>query len=122
MDKIILTKIEFYAYHGVLEEEKRLGQKFQIDLEVHLDLSKAGQTDDVKHTLNYVGLYDVVKQTAQIERYDLLETIGEKIASRLLEKYPQIQTVRVKVIKPTPPIEGILAGTAIEIERSRAKQ
>ena len=119
MDKIFLNQVEFFAYHGVLEQEKTLGQKFIIDLEVQLDLKEAGQTDDVNKTINYVGLYDIVKQTAQLERYDLLEAIVENIASRLLEKYKTIQNVRVKIFKPSAPIAGILAGTAVEIERSR---
>lgn len=120
MDKIILKKMEFYAYHGVFDEEKKLGQRFFIDLEVYTDLRKAGQTDDVHFTINYAHLYDVVKQTAQVERYHLLETIAEKIAERLLNNFPQVSGVKIQVTKQTPPIDGILAGTTIEIERLRS--
>ncbi|MFC4767864.1 dihydroneopterin aldolase [Effusibacillus consociatus] len=119
MDKICLQAMEFYAFHGVLEEEARLGQKFRVDLEVTTDLRRAGQTDDLNYTLDYALLYEIVKQTAQLERYNLIEAVAETIASRLLANFPQIRNVRVKVTKLTPPIEGILAGACVEIERAQ---
>ncbi|WP_018131736.1 dihydroneopterin aldolase [Effusibacillus pohliae] len=119
MDKICLHAMEFYAYHGVLEEEAKLGQKFVVDLEVATDLRRAGETDNLDDTLSYVAIYDVVKQTVQAERYQLIEAVAETIAARLLRKFSRIESVRVKVTKVMPPIEGILAGASVEIERAR---
>lgn len=120
MDKICLRAMEFYAYHGVLEEEARLGQKFIVELELTTDLRRAGQTDDLHDTLNYVEIYEIVKQTAQNERYNLIEAVAETIAARILHNFQQVQMVSVKVTKVTPPIEGILAGASIAIERGRS--
>ena len=53
MDKIILKGIQFHGYHGVTEAERQLGQKYEIDLELMTDLSAAGKTDDLTHTINY---------------------------------------------------------------------
>lgn len=121
MDKIVLRGMEFYAYHGVLEEEEKLGQRFAVELEMAADLRRAGQTDNLRDTLNYVEVYDIVRQTAQRERYHLIETVAEKIAARVLECFPKVCSVRVKVTKTTPPIEGILAGVSVEIERGRER-
>lgn len=119
MDKICLQGMEFYAYHGVFPEEARLGQKFVVDVTLIADLHWAGQSDDLQDTLNYVLIYDIVKQTAQLERYNLVEAVAETIADRLLEQFSEVPKVIVKVTKVTPPIEGILAGAAVEIERER---
>lgn len=119
MDKILLQGMEFYAYHGVFKEEAKLGQKFIVDLELHTDLRRAGESDDLIDTLNYAEIFDIVKQTAQLERYKLVEAVAEKIASRLLEHFPPLAAAKVKVTKLSPPIEGILAGASVEIERGR---
>ncbi|GAX88634.1 dihydroneopterin aldolase [Effusibacillus lacus] len=119
MDKIYLQGMDFYAYHGVFPEEARLGQRFTVDLELACNLRRAGKTDKLEDTLNYVAVYDIVKQTAQEERYNLIETVAETIASRLMEQFAEILSVKVRVTKVTPPIEGIMAGAAVEIKRER---
>ncbi|BCJ87380.1 dihydroneopterin aldolase [Effusibacillus dendaii] len=119
MDKIILHRMEFYAYHGVFEEESKLGQKFLVDLELSTELSRAGQTDNLKDTLNYVHIYEIVKQTAQVERYRLIETVAETIASRILNRLSAVHSVQVTVTKVTPPLEGIMGGVSVQICRSK---
>ena len=57
MDKVYVEGMEFYGYHGVFEEENKLGQRFKVDLTAELDLSKAGKTDDLSYTINYAELY-----------------------------------------------------------------
>ena len=61
MDKIVLTGLHFYGYHGCLPEEKRHGQPFHIDLVLETDLERAGQTDDLTQTVDYSAVYGVVK-------------------------------------------------------------
>ncbi len=119
MDKICLQQMEFYAYHGVFQEEAKLGQKFLVDVTLHTDLRRAGHSDELSDTLNYVQIYEIVKKTAQLERYNLVETVAETIANRLLDQFAEVAKVNVKVTKVMPPIEGILAGAAVEIERER---
>lgn len=60
-DSIILNGMTFYAYHGVLPEEKTLGQRYSVRVELFLDLSKPGQTDDLADTVDYADIYEIIK-------------------------------------------------------------
>ena len=70
MDKIYIKDLQIFANHGVLKEEKKLGQKFLISLEVSLNLKKAGDTDDLKETINYAKLCEEVEEQFKKESYD----------------------------------------------------
>lgn len=119
MDKIYVNQMEFYGYHGVFPEETRLGQRFAVNLAVSVDLKKAGETDELEHSVNYGELYEVCKEIVEGKPYKLVEAVAERIAASLLEKFALISDVTVKVIKPDPPIPGHYQSVAVEITRSR---
>ncbi|MCL2217214.1 MAG: 2-amino-4-hydroxy-6-hydroxymethyldihydropteridine diphosphokinase [Defluviitaleaceae bacterium] len=121
MDKILIDGLEIFANHGVLEAEKQLGQKFIISAELELDLRSAGKTDDLSRTINYAEICDGIATLAKMETFDLIETCAEKIASYILQSYPSVKAVRVKVEKPAAPIKHSLRTVAIEIRRKRAQ-
>ncbi|WP_139492538.1 dihydroneopterin aldolase [Brevibacillus dissolubilis] len=118
MDKIYFNHMSFYGYHGVFEAEAQLGQRFYVDLELSLDLSKAGETDDLNDTVNYADIFDLVKKYVEGERYKLVETLTARIADQLLATFPFTE-VKVKVTKPNPPINGHYESVAIEMVRKR---
>jgi dihydroneopterin aldolase len=111
--------MEFYGYHGVFSEETRLGQRFAVDLSVSLDLKKAGETDELKYSVNYAELYQVCKDIVEGPPYKLVEAVAEKIAAGILTMFALIYEVTVKVIKPDPPIPGHYNSVAVEITRRR---
>lgn len=111
--------MEFYGYHGVFPEENRLGQRFIVDLMVSLDLKKAGETDNLEHSVNYGELYEICKKIVEGTPFKLLEAVAENISMCILETFPPISEVTVKVIKPDPPIPGHYQSVAVEITRSR---
>ncbi len=112
--KIIhLRKMEFYAYHGVLKEEKVLGQKFLVDIDIYL-LGSAESTDDLDDTVDYSKVYAVVKECVQKERFDLIEFLADRIASRLLQEFSCMK-VRVEVHKPHAPVPGIFEDISAEV-------
>lgn len=119
MDKIFVNRMEFYGNHGVFPEEKKLGQRFAVDLTAHLDLQKAGQTDKLEHSVNYGELYRICREIVEGEPVNLVETLASRIAARLLKEFPLISEVTVKVIKPDPPIPGHYQSVAVEITRRR---
>lgn len=119
MDKIYVNQMEFYGYHGVFSEETRLGQRFIVDLAVGLDLKKAGETDNLDASVNYAELYQVCKEVVEGKPFKLIESVAEKIASRLLGEFSLIEEVAIKVIKPDPPIPGHYKFVAAEITRRR---
>lgn len=111
--------MEFYGYHGVLPEETKLGQRFVVDLEVEVDLKKAGQTDDLQTTINYAILYTACKEIVEGKPFKLIEAVAEAIAGVVLNDFPTVMSCRVKMIKPNPPIHGHYHSVAVEIKRSR---
>ena len=84
-DRIILTDLAFYGYHGVMLEENKLGQRFRIDLECGLDLKRAGETDIVEATVSYADIYALVKAATEDTRYKLIEALAQHIVARLSE-------------------------------------
>ncbi|PWK07847.1 dihydroneopterin aldolase [Tumebacillus permanentifrigoris] len=119
MDKIYMSGLEFYGFHGVFEEETRLGQRFYTDVVMIVPLQEAGQSDDLDLTVNYGEAYDRVREIMDGEPVQLIETLAERIASSLLHHFPLIQEVQIKVTKPNPPIKGPMSGVAVEIVRGR---
>lgn len=119
IDKIYVNGMEFYGYHGVLAEETKLGQRFRVDLTVELDLSKAGETDDLTHTVNYAMLYNRCKEIVEGQPFKLIEAVAENIAKEILSTFKAVQTCSVKLIKPDPPIRGHYKDVAVEITRGR---
>jgi 7,8-dihydroneopterin aldolase/epimerase/oxygenase len=119
MDKIILEEMEFYGYHGVFSEENTLGQRFRVSLELHLDLRKSGQSDNLKESVNYAEVYDVCKSIVEGKPMNLVEAVAEKIAVSLLESFDIVKSCTITLIKPDPPIPGHYKSVAVEITRSK---
>jgi dihydroneopterin aldolase len=119
MDKIRLSGMRFYAFHGASPEERALGGPFSVDLEVEADLRRAGQSDDLGDTVNYTHLYRAVREVMEGTRRNLLEALAEAIAARLLSEFP-VASTRVRVSKLAPPIKGaVLAEASVEVYRQR---
>ena len=120
-DRIILTGLQFYGFHGVNPEERRLGQPFVVDLEAELDLSVPAASDNLEDTVSYTELYRAVKAVMEGEPRNLLESVAGTIAGAVLERHLKVGAVRVRVQKPRPPIKGsVIEVAAVEIYRSRA--
>lgn len=117
MDKIYLKDVEIFANHGVFEEEKTLGQKFIFDIELELDLSKAGKLGDLNSSVHYGELTHGIEKIVCEKSYDLIETVGEKVAYYILTNYRMVKNAKVKVKKPWAPIGRHLNYAAIEINR-----
>lgn len=119
MDKMTLTRMEFYGYHGVFEEERKLGQRFYVDLDMLIDLYPAGSTDDLTKSVNYAEVFYTVKEVVEKRSFQLIETLTENIASAVLDTYTKINEVTVRVIKPHPPFDIHFQGVTVEIRRTR---
>ncbi len=115
-DRIILTGLEFYGYHGVEEAENQLGQPFILDLELYLDLRKAGRRDSLGDTVDYAAVYQSVATVFHGHCYKLLEALAENIAASVLSQF-QVAKVCVRVTKPYAPIAGNIKALAVEIVR-----
>lgn len=118
MDKLYLENIEIFANHGVFKEEKTLGQKFIISLELTLNTRDAAVSNDLTKSVHYGELCHRIEEEFKKESYDLIETAVEKIAEFILFNYDMVKSVKVKLKKPWAPIGRHLDYAAVEIERA----
>lgn len=117
MDKIYIKDLEVYAFHGVNEEEKSMGQRFLISVDLWVNLREAGQTDNLDATVNYADLCHAVEKEFKKEKYDLIEKSAEALADFILVNYALVEGVKVLVKKPWAPIGKPIAYAAVEVER-----
>jgi dihydroneopterin aldolase/2-amino-4-hydroxy-6-hydroxymethyldihydropteridine diphosphokinase len=117
MYTIHIDDLEVYAYHGVLDEEKSLGQKFLISAEMVLnDFSNCN--DDIDKCVNYADVAKLIHKIAQETTFNLIETLAETIAERVLLDYYKVRSIKVKVSKPSAPIPMHFSNVSVQIERS----
>jgi len=120
-DRIILSDLAFYGYHGVMLEENKLGQRFRIDLECGMDLMRAGHTDEVEATVSYADIYDIVKKATEDTRFKLIEALAQHIVDCLFAAFEPFEWVKIRIRKPEAPIPAVAGEFAIELYRERAR-
>lgn len=116
-DRIVLSNVAFYGFHGTSAHETELGQRFFMDVEMFADLSGAIKDDDIERTVNYKSVFEDIREIAQTRRYRLLESLGDYIARTILSKY-SVEKVTVRIRKPSVPLNGILDHVEVEITRT----
>ena len=110
--------MEFFAYHGVDSEEKSMGQTFQVDIEVFTSLKKAALSDDLATSIDYSTLFTITKEEILGQKYNLIETVAEKISNRVL-KLNGVHATTIRIRKPNPPIDGLFDHVEIQITREK---
>lgn len=118
MSKIILDKMEFHAYHGVLEHEKTLGNTFLVTVEMEIDTEKAAFTDHLEDTINYKLIYMAIKKQMEIPS-QLIEHAAQRIVDKLMNKFPRILSLKLHFSKLNPPLEGKVEKVTIVLQVSR---
>ena len=119
-DRLILADMIFSACHGVWPEEKRRPQEFRVTVELEVSLARAGRRDALEDTIDYCAVHAVVRGVVEGPHRQLIESLAEEIAGRLLTKFPHVRAVNVAVLKPKPPVDFKFAGVSVSIRRPRA--
>lgn len=117
-DRIVLSGIEIYAHGGVTEAERGIGQRYRVDLELHLDLAQPGHSDALGDTISYADVHDVAVRVIRDRPFNLIEAAAQRVATAVLDGFP-VRTVTVRLAKLLPPIDGVVASAAVEITRRR---
>jgi 7,8-dihydroneopterin aldolase/epimerase/oxygenase len=117
MDKIKVSGIRCYGYTGFLPEEQILGQWFEVDLTIWVNLERAGESDRIEDTLDYRSAIEFVKNQIGKNKYALVEKLASAIADDILQ-IEKVQQVRVKLSKPAAPIPDFGGKITIDITRS----
>ena len=116
-DRIQLSGIHAFGYHGVFEHEAIEGQDFYVDLDIQLDLTKPSLSDKLEETIDYGALTNVVVEEVMGERVQLIERLAGRIADRIKVGHPEIQSMSVTVHKPSAPVSASVADIAVTITR-----
>lgn len=119
MDLIRIEGIEFYAYHGASDEEQQVGHRYEVDLLLELPLHLPAQTDRLEETVSYSQVARLVVEVGTRSRYHLMEALAEHLAQQILEAYPKVQRVTVRLSKRLPPAKVIVERAGVEITRRR---
>jgi dihydroneopterin aldolase len=111
---IDLTGMRFHAYHGVLEQERVVGNDYSVDVRVKYDVGRAMLSDDVNDTLNYATIYELIRQEMSVPS-NLLERVAYRIGERLVGHFPAIEQVDVRLTKRNPPMGADCDGATVEL-------
>ena len=115
---IELHGIVLHGYHGVLEEERRDGQRFLVDVELDLEHEQAARSDRIEEAIDYREIVSQVRQISDAHAYHLLEAFTAAIADGLIAKWP-VTAVRVRVRKPDVVLDPPVEVAAVSVERRR---
>lgn len=118
-DTIKLTGISAIGHHGVLEQERITGQPFVVDVELATDIRKAAADDDLRLTVNYAEVAELVNALVTGEPCNLIETLAERIAGAVLAGFA-VSAVTVTVHKPEAPIPVPFSDVAVTVFREAA--
>ena len=112
---IRIENILLHSYHGCMPEEGVVGGKFRVDIWIDVDTKKAESSDLLDDTVDYVGIYEIVKEEMSI-RSKLIETVGSRMASKISKNYAQIKCGEVKLTKLNPPVNGLIGEVSVTLK------
>lgn len=115
---ITLEELEFFAYHGLFQEERKIGNKYSINLTIETDFSDAATEDKFSATVDYGALYKTIEQIMQ-QPTKLLENIAYKIIQTIFNNFPQILSAEVSVAKHNPPVGGVCKWAKVQLKQKR---
>lgn len=116
MDLILVSGIRCMGVHGVLPEEKTRPQPFEVDVELEVDVTQAGQTDSLDDTVDYAAVCDGVRRAVESEHYDLLERLATRL-TEVCRTDPRVTAATVSVRKMHPPVGALVDHVAVRIRR-----
>ena len=113
MGRVLLEGMEFYARHGYYEEERKIGNKYSVDVTLELDLNNAAESDHLDDTVNYEKVYELVSEVMSVDAMLLEHLAGKMITA--LKSLPRVEKVMVRVSKYNPPIKGLCHRATVEL-------
>ncbi|ESY63266.1 dihydroneopterin aldolase [Mesorhizobium sp. M1050] len=105
---IRMKNCAFFARHGVLDEEERLGQRFYVDAALTVDPGRALVEDSIEDTVNYGIAFTVIERIITGQRRFLIESLALEVARALTARFPQIKKAEITVRKPNAPVPGVI--------------
>ena len=117
--EVEIRGLSIYTHHGVSDAEQEVGQRLEFDITFDVPDCDAMFTDRLDDTVDYAQVCDIVALAATERSYRTLERLAQVVGSRLIERYGS-EAVRVRVVKPEPPLPLALQEVAVEVTQERA--
>lgn len=111
---IYLKNVRFHAFHGVLEQERVVGNDYVVNVDIAYDFRQAMKTDQLDDTINYADVYELVKREMEIPS-QLLEHVVQRIGEKLMETYPAIRDIDLRLTKVNPPFGADCDGAGVAV-------
>jgi len=118
MSQIFLEGLEFYAYHGCFREEQLIGTWFNVDVVLWGDFEKAAISDNLEDTVNYLSVYQTLKTEMEVPT-KLLETVVVRMLDVVINGYPLVDKIEIKLSKMNPPLGGKLRSVSVKMDKNR---
>ena len=112
--EIILRNLRFHAFHGVMPQERLVGNDYVLDLRLGYPFAAAMKSDAVDDTLNYADVFNIVSDVMK-QPSKLLEAAAGKIVNELLARYIQLESIDLKLVKKNPPMSADCHSAGIEL-------
>lgn len=119
MGKVFVKNIRLHAYHGVLQQERVIGNDYLVSVSVTCSLGNAVKSDSVDDTINYAAVYELVKEEMAVPS-NLVEHVAGRIAQRVLDRFSLADDVTVEVVKVNPPMGAACDGAGVELSLHRS--
>lgn len=111
---INIRNARFFAYHGVMPQERVVGNEFLLDLTLEVDIVTATESDKLEDTVNYAEVYVVIKKEMD-EPSQLLEHVAGRIIKALRKEFPEVKQIDISLTKCHPPIKGEMEGIGVRL-------
>jgi dihydroneopterin aldolase len=118
---IRIKNATFYAYHGAMKEEQHIGGRFEADVDIYTDFTKAAEHDNLELTINYHDVYQFINKIIHDKKYYLIETLATVIADGIIREFPTVLKVGVRVRKNSVPVGGVIDHVEAEVIKENGK-
>jgi len=117
--KIKLNKMVFFGYHGTFAEERKLGQRYIVDIMLETDATHDPDIIKLEDTVDYTKVFDLIKHVMETHSYHLIENCGNHVLDELFEQFEEVVFAEISIKKPSVAIKGSLDSAEIVMERHR---
>ncbi len=120
-DKIFLSGIKFHGFHGLTQLERKIGVRYNLDVDLFVDLENAMECDRNRPPVDYRKVHELVVEIGRGESFRLIESLAGRIVSAILESFP-VDEVTLRLRKETPVLDGIVDFVGVEVSRRRSEE
>lgn len=117
--RIAVKKLSIFAYHGVNDEEQKLGQRFYVDLDLAVSPVAATLTDKLADTISYEDVIHEVENVFKGQKFRTIERAARAVSDAVMKRFPTIISLSVTVHKPSAPVAAIFDDVAVTVDARR---